>query len=104
MVFTVEILFVVVIGSIGNGTMTLTGEATGAKDMKLYRSVVKTAIQWSFLVSAFALIFVSLFPRWRHTSVQPKSPILGSVAMRMNLHSLATPIHLVLRACNATRF
>ena len=63
MVFTVEILFVVVIGSIGNGTMTLTGEATGAKDMKLYRSVVKTAIQWSFLVSAFALIFVSLFPR-----------------------------------------
>ena len=63
MVFTVEILIVVIIGSIGNGTLTLTGEATGAKDLKLYRSVVKTAVKWSFLVSAFALIFVSIFPR-----------------------------------------
>lgn len=63
MVFTVEILFVVVIGAIGSGTMTLTGEATGAKDMKLYRSVVKTSVRWAFLVAAFALIFVSIFPR-----------------------------------------
>lgn len=64
MVFTVEILFVVIIGAIGNGTLTLTGEATGAKDHKLYRSIVKTAIKWSFLVSATALVFVSLFPRF----------------------------------------
>lgn len=63
MVFTVEILIVVIIGSIGSGTLTLTGEATGAKDMKLYRNVVKTAIKWSFLVSALALIFISIFPR-----------------------------------------
>ena len=63
MVFTVEILFVVVIGAIGSGTLTLSGEATGAKDMKLYRSVVKTSIRWAFLVAAFALVFVSIFPR-----------------------------------------
>ena len=63
MVFTVEILFVVVIGAIGSGTLTLSGEATGAKDMKLYRDVMKTSIKWSFLVAAFALIFVSIFPR-----------------------------------------
>ncbi len=63
MVFTVEILFVVIIGAIGSGTLTLTGEATGAKDLKLYRSVVKTSVKWSFLVAAFALIFVSIFPR-----------------------------------------
>ena len=63
MVFTVEILFVVIIGSIGSGTLTLTGEATGAKDLKLYRAVVKTAVKWSFLVAAFALIFISIFPR-----------------------------------------
>ena len=63
MVFTVEILFVVIIGAIGSGTLTLTGEATGAKDMKLYRSVVKTSVKWAFLVAAFALIFVSIFPR-----------------------------------------
>ena len=63
MVFTVEILFVVIIGAIGSGTLTLTGEATGAKDHKLYRDVVKTAIKWAFLVAAFALIFISIFPR-----------------------------------------
>ena len=63
MVFTVEIIFVVVIGSLGSGTLTLTGEATGAKDIKLYRNVVKTAGKWSFLVAACALIFVSIFPR-----------------------------------------
>lgn len=63
MVFTVELLFVVIIGSIGSGTLTLTGEATGAKDLKLYRSIVRTACTWSALVSAFALILVSLFPR-----------------------------------------
>ena len=64
MVFTVEVVFVVVIGAIGSGTLTLTGEATGAKDQNLYRSVVKTAIKWSFIVSALALIFVSIFPRF----------------------------------------
>lgn len=64
MVFTVEIIFVVVIGAIGNGTLTLSGEATGAKDHKLYRSVVGTSVRWSFLVAAFALIFVSIFPRF----------------------------------------
>ena len=63
MVFTVEILFTVIIGSIGSSTLTLTGEATGAKDLKLYRSVVKTTVKWSFLVAAFALIFISIFPR-----------------------------------------
>ena len=64
MVFTVELLFVVVIGAIGNGTLTLTGEATGAKDHSLYRNVVKTSIKWAFMVSGAALIFVSIFPRF----------------------------------------
>lgn len=63
MVFTIEILIVVIIGSIGNATLTVSGEATGAKDLALYRKVVKTAVKWSFLVAAFALIFISIFPR-----------------------------------------
>lgn len=40
-----KILFVVVIGAIGSGTLTLTGDATSAKDIKLYRNVVKTAVK-----------------------------------------------------------
>ena len=63
MVFTVEMLFVIIIGSIGSGTLTLTGEATGAKDRTLYRAIVGTAIRWSFLVSTAALILVSIFPK-----------------------------------------
>ena len=64
MVFVIEVLFVVIIGAIGSGTLTVSGEAVGAKDFKTYRSVVKTAVKWSFLVAAFALIFVSIFPRF----------------------------------------
>lgn len=63
MVFTVEVLFVVVIGALGAGTMTVTGEATGAKDIKLYRKVVGTAMLWSCIMAAIALVFVSIFPR-----------------------------------------
>ena len=64
MVFTVEVIFVVIIGAMGNGTLTLSGEATGAKDLKLYRKIVLTALKWSCLISAAALIFVSIFPRF----------------------------------------
>lgn len=63
MVFSVEIIAIVIIGSMGSGTLTLTGEATGAKDLKLYRSIIKTAIKWSFIISAICLTFISIFPR-----------------------------------------
>ena len=61
-IFTIEVLAVVVIGSIGNGTVTLTSEATGSKDFKLFRSVVKTAYIWSAIVSGFTLVLCLLFP------------------------------------------
>lgn len=63
MVFTVEVIFVVVIGALGSGVLTVSGEATGAKDLKLYRTVVGTAMKWSCMLAAVALIFVSVFPR-----------------------------------------
>lgn len=63
MVFTVEVIAVVIIGAIGSGTLTLSGEATGAKDLKLYRSVVLTAIKWSFITSAVGLAVISIFPK-----------------------------------------
>lgn len=63
MVFTVEVIFVVVIGALGAGTLTVSGEATGAKDLALYRRVVRTALFWSWIISACALLFVSIFPR-----------------------------------------
>jgi len=48
MIFGIEILAVVLIGAIGNGTMTLTSEATGAGDVKKYKSVPLIA----YLISA----------------------------------------------------
>lgn len=38
-IFGIELLVVVVIGAIGNGTMTLTGEATGKKDVRQYKGI-----------------------------------------------------------------
>lgn len=63
MVFSIELIVVVVMGALGSGTLTLTGEATGARNLKLYRSVVRTAITWSFISAAAAFLFVSVFPR-----------------------------------------
>lgn len=63
MVFSIEILFVVVIGALGSSTMTVSGEATGAKDIRLYRSVVTTAMFWSAILATIALVFASIFPR-----------------------------------------
>ncbi len=63
MVFSIELIVVVVMGALGSGTLTLSGEATGARNLKLYRSVVRTAITWSFISAAAAFLFVSVFPR-----------------------------------------
>lgn len=57
-VFSVEILVVVIIGSIGNGTMTLTSEATGKKDLKQYKGVCGIAYS---ICAAVAIVMLVLF-------------------------------------------
>jgi len=61
--FSIEMIVVVIIGALGAGTLTLTGEATGAKDKKLYRSIVKTAMTWACGTAGFVFVFIALFPR-----------------------------------------
>lgn len=63
MVFTVEVIFVVIIGALGAGTMTVSGEATGARNLSLYRQVVGTAMLWSNILAALALTLAAIFPR-----------------------------------------
>lgn len=63
MVFTVEAIFVVAIGALGSGTLTVTGEATGARDLPLYRKEVGTAMRWSCTVTAIVLVISCIFPR-----------------------------------------
>ena len=61
-VFGVEVLVVVVIGAIGNGTMTLTGEAKGRKDLSQYQGVVAIAYTLSAVVSVITLVVCFLKP------------------------------------------
>lgn len=62
-VFTVEILAVVLIGALGNGDMTLTGEAVGKKDSNQYRAVTGLAYLVSSVISAITLILCVVIPR-----------------------------------------
>jgi len=63
MVFSVEVLFVVIIGALGSSTMTVSGEATGAKNLQMYRKVVGTSMRWSCIMSAVVLLITCIFPR-----------------------------------------
>ena len=61
-VFGIEVLIVVVIGSIGNGTLTITSEAKGSRDVKMYKGVCIIAYLLTVAVSLITLVFCLLFP------------------------------------------
>lgn len=61
-VFSVEVLVVVVIGSIGNGTLTLSGEARGSNDVKQFKGVCAIAYLLCVAVSVVTLIVCLIFP------------------------------------------
>ena len=61
-VFGVEILAVVVVGAIGNGTMTLTSEATGKKDVKQYKGVCICAYSLCAVVAVVMVILGIAIP------------------------------------------
>lgn len=62
LVFSFEIIVVVIIAALGNSTMTCCGEATGAKDQKLFTSVVKTAYFWAACLAVVCVILSLLIP------------------------------------------
>ena len=62
-IFGIEILAVVLIGSIGNGTMTLTGEATGKRSLFEYKNVSKIACFISWGISFVTMVFCIIIPR-----------------------------------------
>ncbi len=61
-VFSIEILVVVVIGTIGNGTLTLSGEAKGKGEIRQIKGVCMTAYILSVLVAFATLIVCLIFP------------------------------------------
>ena len=62
MVFSIELLVVVVVGALGQGTLTLTSEATGRKDSKKYMGVTLTAYIFSASLAVLILAACLVFP------------------------------------------
>lgn len=63
-IFSVEVLAVVVIGSLGNGTLTLASEAVGQSDKKQFKGVCVAAYTLSLAVTLAMLCASILCPRW----------------------------------------
>ncbi len=62
LVFSIEVLAVVIINSVGNATMTLTSEAKGKGDATQYKTVVRIAYLISMVVNVIMIIVCALFP------------------------------------------
>lgn len=61
-IFSVEVLAVVIIGAIGSGTMTLTSEATGKNDLSQYKGTAICAYEICTLVTILIIIGAIAFP------------------------------------------
>ena len=61
-VFGVEVLAVVIVGAIGSGTMTLTSEATGKRDLAQYKGVCVCAYGLCMLVAILMIILGIVMP------------------------------------------
>lgn len=61
-IFGVEVLAVVIVGAIGSGTMTLTSEATGKKDLAQYKGVCICAYALCMIVAALMIILALTIP------------------------------------------
>ena len=61
-IFGIEVLAVVAIGSIGSATMTLSGEAKGAGDVKQYKQVCGIAYVLSVICAVILLIVCLIMP------------------------------------------
>ena len=61
-IFGVEVLAVVIVGAIGSGTMTLSSEATGKKDLAQYKGVCICAYGLCMIVAIVMIILYAAVP------------------------------------------
>jgi Na+-driven multidrug efflux pump len=62
LVFGVELLAVVIVGALGNGTLTLSSEAVGKRDKKQYRAVCVCAYSICCVIALLMVVATLLFP------------------------------------------
>lgn len=61
-IYGIEVIVVVVVGAIGNSTMTLTGEATGRRDLKQYKGVCIIAYSLCVILAILVLLICIMVP------------------------------------------
>lgn len=61
-IFSVELLPICAIGSLGNATLTLCGQETGRKNYGLIKRIAGTAVLWCLGLSMFILVMFIMFP------------------------------------------
>lgn len=84
-IFGVEILAVVLVGAIGNSTMTLTSEAVGKKDVAQYKGVCICAYGLCSIVSAVMVILGIAFPEQIVAAFTKDASIIASSAIYLFL-------------------
>ena len=87
-IFSVEILAVVIIGSIGNGTLTLTGEAKGKQNASEFKSVCRISYGLSATVSLITLILCIIFPHQVVSLFTKEASIIDQCRLFLILMSL----------------
>lgn len=95
-VFGVEVIAVVIMTALGNGTMTISSEATGRQDSKQYKGVCACAY-FLCLVICLAMILLSIFFPKEIISLFTRDSSIISVSC---LYLLMISINLISKAAN----
>lgn len=76
-IFSVELLAVVIVGALGQGTLTLSSEAYGRKDVKQYKGVCITAYSLCVALALFVLILCLAFPKQIISIFTPDASVIA---------------------------
>lgn len=95
-IFGVELLAVVIVGAIGNSTMTLTSEATGKKDLEQYKGVCICAYSIC-VIAAMVMILLALIIPEQIVSLFTKDT---SIIATSGIYLLLMGINLISKSAN----
>lgn len=97
-IFGIEVLAVVVVGSLGSGAMTLSSEATGKQDLQQYKGVAKCAYALCLIVAVGTLVSGVLFPE-QIISIFTKDTAIITTS---GIYLMMTGINLFSKSANIT--
>lgn len=87
-IFGIEVIAVVIVGSIGRGTLTLTGEATGKKDVKQFNGICACAFKLCVVIGMITLAVCGTIPRQILSLFTNNTVIIASSSVFLLLTSI----------------